>query len=491
MLTKPVILLTIICIYSYTYTAPLEYDIEIKRSTGIAKEFKNQGIFLEDQYQALDLFRLGSTLYLINLNIGSPLQTFSVALDTGSFITWVADKEASGKLHDRTKYNPGVSKYYVKSDDKEIEYASFKIDGYIFSDVISFNDNPGQKPMKLLAGKNLTSPGMDKSPFDGLIGLGRNYDDKISQCNSEYSIIKNLYDQKLISKQIFSFQPVSEDKGKFYIGDYHADFNKDHAKCNLYKGTADAIWACRLSYILIGETTKETFQSKAYKQYQEFIIDSGSEASLAPESAYSYFEQNLFNDLLATGKCQKETKMFTDFFTCPEDFNFDNVPPVYFVLNGYALKISAKHLFLKNNNNFKGKLVFGILFIRGLNLWLMGQPLFYENHILFDYEKSLVAFSGDYKDFSEFTNDNDVDGNKDKDKKDEDKDKKDDDKSKDDKGVDKVTSSDKGIGIGWVFVIVITAVIAVVGIGLIIFCMCMNRKRRLAAQQMSSQSNLL
>jgi hypothetical protein len=408
MLTRPVILLTIFCIVSYTYTAPLEYDIEIKRSTGIVKEFQNQGIFLEDQYPAIDLFRLGSALYLIKLNVGSPLQTFSVALDTGSFITWVADKDAYGVLGARTKYQPGVSKNYVKDGgDQKIQYASFSIDGYIFSDVISFNDNPGQKPMKLLAAKYLLSLGMDKSPFDGLIGLGRNYDDKQSQCNFDYSIIKNLYDQKLISKQVFSFQPVNDEKGKFYIGDYHADFSKDYAKCNLYKGMANMLWACRLSYILIGETTKDTFWSKAYKQYEEFIIDSGSEASLAPESAYSYFEKNLLNGLLASGKCQKETKMLQDVITCPEDSNFDDVPPVYFVLNGYALKISAKHLFLKNNPNFKGKVIFGILFIKGLNLWLMGQPLFYENHILFDYEKSLIAFSGDYKDFTEFTNDND------------------------------------------------------------------------------------
>jgi hypothetical protein len=266
---------------------------------------------------------------LIKLNIGSPLQTFSFALDTGSFITWVADKDAYGKLGDRTKYKPGLSKYYIKGDDKEIEYATFKINGYVFNDVISFDENPGRKSMKLLAAKFLTSPGMDKLYFDGLIGLGRNYNDEGSQSNFEYSIIKNLYDQKRISRRVFSFQPISEDKGKFYIGDYHADFGKDYAKCNLYNGTANMLWTCRLSYVLIGETTRDTFRSKAYKQYEEFVIDSGSEAILAPESASSYFEQNLLKDLVASGKCKKEILMLQEFYTCPEDFNFDNVPPVY------------------------------------------------------------------------------------------------------------------------------------------------------------------
>jgi hypothetical protein len=211
---------------------------------------------------------------LIKLNIGSPLQTFTVNLNTGSFITWVADKEAGYKLEDRTKYQPSVSEYYIKDGEyKEIEYASFSINGYIFSDVISFNDNPGHKPMKLLAAKNFFSRVTVKSPYDGIIGLGRNYDDKQFQCNFEYSIIKNLYDQKLISKQVFSFQPVSQDKGKFYIGDYHADFSKDYAKCNLYlKGVNNMIGTCRLSYILIVKLLKKPSGAKLTSSMKNLLL---------------------------------------------------------------------------------------------------------------------------------------------------------------------------------------------------------------------------
>jgi hypothetical protein len=112
-------------------------------------------------------------------------------------------------------------------------------------------------------------------------------------------------------------------------------------------------------------------------------------------------------DLLASGKCKKEKNIFQDYITCSEDLKVDELPPVYFVLNGYALKISSKYLF-KSGTKLKGKLVFGILFSKGLDNWVMGQPLFYENHILFDHEKNLIAFSGDFGDFTELTSDDDV-----------------------------------------------------------------------------------
>jgi hypothetical protein len=382
----------------------------------IEKQYPTNSIYLEDEYLARDIFRNGGARYLIKLNIGSPSQSFQVYLDTGSFITWVFVGDKKDGIDDKSdesirKYDPSVSKYFSKSNERKkfrVNGTFLRIEGYVLDDVISLGDNPSQKTTKIVGANPPSFAVQGMIPFDGRIGLGRNYEHKESECNSDYSIIKSLFDQKLINKQVFSFKPINQDKGKFYLGDIHTDFSKDFAKCNIFNGQANMLWACRLSHTLIGDNiTKDNFWSKANKHYEEFIIDSSQEFCNAPLTAYKYFEKNILGDLLASGKCEKKSNIFQDYITCSEDLKVDDLPPVYFVLNGYALKISAKYLF-KNGSKFKGKLVFGIVFKKGLDNWVMGQPLFYENHILFDHEKNLIAFSGEYKDFTELTSDDDV-----------------------------------------------------------------------------------
>jgi hypothetical protein len=219
--------------------------------------------------------------------------------------------------------------------------------------------------------------------------------------------LKNLYDQGVINKQIFSFKPVSDEKGKFYIGEYHSDFNKDYAKCNIYdKGNniAKLQWACRLAYIVTGDISKESFLTNAYSQYQDFIIDSGSAVIIAPSDSLSYFTNNLLKGAIEKGECHKYSYQSFKTFICTL-LDVDALPPVYFVLNGYGIKISAKYLFVQGYAS--DKLSFNIIFKDDMEFWLIGQPLFYENHILFDNENNLVAFSGEFKDFTEFTSDKD------------------------------------------------------------------------------------
>jgi hypothetical protein len=404
MSSKTFISLILIYTFSYSSATLLEFDIDIKHSLPNI-ESSNNIIYLDEQIPAFDLFR-SNIHYLIKFNIGSPAQTFELMLDTGSFVTWVAYQKADGKIRDRTKYNPGISKYYSKESDKmkRLMYASYNVFGTIFNDVISFNNNPGSGPMKLLAAEFANSE--VEMDFDGFLGLGRVFNNEIVEfCNPDYSVINNLYNQKLINKRVFSFQPVDEKKGKFYIGDYHPDFAKDNAKCNVYNGQAKSMWTCQLAYIITGEVTKETFLNKAYEQNKEIIIDSGSEATVAPESAAAYFKNGFLKDLLSSKACQEEILQNQPFITCPEDLNINDLPQVYFVLNGFALKVSGKHLFIKNNPHFKGKLLFGIIFAKGLDFWLIGQQLFYENHILFDHDNNVVAFAGEIKNFTEFTTD--------------------------------------------------------------------------------------
>jgi hypothetical protein len=380
--------------------ASLEFDIAIRHLPNNRNLKENA---------AYDLTRNNLTFYLINLNIGSPSQTFNLMLDTGSFVTWVAGTLSYGKLAQRSQYQPYKSKCYISTNEsKNITYAASGVTGYVFNDVISFDNNINMKTIKLV-GAQYAYPDIEID-YDGIIGLGRVYEDSVCECNSDYSILKNLYDQGVINKQIFSFKPVSDEKGKFYIGEYHSDFNKDYAKCNILEKSDNVVnlWTCKLAYILTGDNGNEYFPPGAYSQYKDFVIDSGSAMILAPLESVTYFTTGLLKETFATRECHDESQdQVSTVITCNVALDLYNMPPVYFVLNGYAIKISAKYLFIKDHQDFPDRLLFGIIFVDGLNFWTMGQPIFFENHILFDYENSLIAFYGEYIDYTQFTTDKD------------------------------------------------------------------------------------
>jgi hypothetical protein len=498
MLTRSVITLFLIftSFLSYTNSELLEYDMDIVTTS---YENNNHSIFLE--YLDFDVARLTQTLFVIDGNIGIPYQRFKFTLDTSSYATWVAEISArEGDFGLKQKYIPYKSKYYSsEGQEKYLKYPEYTIRGYELYDVISLSRSMPSKPMKFVgatAGRIRNS-----RDFDGSIGLGRVYNDDSQP--SEFSFIKYLLDQGLITKQVFSFQSLSnKNEGKFYIGEYHSDFKKDYAKCEVPTGTS-TVWGCMLSHVFAGELTKKTFDDGALPVDMGVIITTGTEGIIAPMSLWDYFEHNYFKKFLDSKQCEKVSGPGKIAVTCDKYFPVYDLPPLYIVVNGYGLKLSPVNLFIRGRPGFEDKNICVIIFNDNYSYLLMGQPLFYDNHILFDQEKNLIAFYGDYKEISKLEDEGkgkdddkdkkDDDKHKDEDKdKDGGKDKKDGDKDKDgDKhnDADQASSSGKGLGIGWVLFIVIIIVIVVAGIGLIIFCI--NRKHRLAAQQMSSHSNLI
>jgi hypothetical protein len=382
----------VIFILQHTFPYPLEFDISLKLSSTTNKH----NIYLEqdeETYLENDILRLKEDKhYILNIKIGQPSQNFELVLDTGSCMTWLGENSASGLNH-RKKYNTEISKYFLT--DKEpysLEYDAGEVTGYLFKDVISLDGvvtSTGQR-MKLLAVTGVSMQG--QVSFDGVIGLARIYDEDEYDCKPEFSFITYLLDVGVISHEVFSFKSFDEDKGKLYVGDYHTDFNGDYKICKVISSEDDPfLWTCRLTHLITGDYTESAFDDKALRLTDEFTIDSGSPIIDAPFSALEYFEKTYAEHLYKQG-CEKVVKRKFIFFLCPDDLSFDQIPSVYFFFdNSNFLKISPKYLFIPHSVK-KNKYQFVIFFYKASEFWVAGQPIFYENHILFDMEKQLIAF---------------------------------------------------------------------------------------------------
>jgi hypothetical protein len=394
MLSKSVLLFFLIYSIPHSNSKPLEFDINLKQT----QTLNNINIYLGDEgnYTSSDIVRIQiHKYYVLNLNIGSPSQKFELMLDTGSPILWIAEKSSSGLDH-RTKYDPQTSKYYSTENKKlELFYAAGVVGGYLFKDIVSLTNeiDKNLQPMNMLATTSLVSE--QHVGFDGIIGLSRVYSKEDITTQPEFSFIQHLYDQGLINHKVFSFKSIGEDKGKFYIGDYPSDFNTGYGKCETIDRTTNKhLWTCKLSHVLIGEYDKEAFNNKALSDESEFWIDSGGHLIVAPGSALDYFEKNYASHLYEQG-CTWEDESGAIQFICPNVMNYSRLPSFSFFFNGSSLKIIPRHLFMQHEKK-ADKLLFVIAFIKQLNFWLVGQPVFYDNHILFDMDKQILAFTNHF-----------------------------------------------------------------------------------------------
>jgi hypothetical protein len=379
------ITISVLSVFIYTYSLSnanlLEFDITINEH----KQEDNKIIYLEgDDYSTYDITRTKHYKYFsLNVNIGQPSQTFELMLDTGSCVPWVGADNATGLEH-RKKYYTGISKFYsTEKEPIKLNYGAGSVEGYLFNDFISLGSvTPFQGPMSFVAGSSLRT--RQNVGFDGIIGLGRIYKED-SACKPRQSLIAYLVDQRLVGKKIFSFKSFDKDRGKFYIGGYHSDFNNNKNQCKTINSKRyPNAWTCKLTFIKFGDN--DSFRAHVN---EEVDIDSGSQYISVPLSTDFIFETFYFPFLIKQG-CQYHRSPWQGIVICPDTINFEEIPPIHLFLDDFDLKISAKHLFI-SRPEYPNEYQLAITFDKrpGYSIGVV----FYEYHVLFDMEQQLIAFA--------------------------------------------------------------------------------------------------
>jgi hypothetical protein len=228
--------------------------------------------------------------YFGDIKIGSDLQTFSVIFDTGSNLLWVPSIGCNGCRNYTNKFNSTSSNSFVAfNKTKEIEYELGFINGSYVNDKVYLNEKIHVSNLNFISVFEEQDLGATIS--DGVFGLGR-----INEGNISNSIISQLYEERKITKRVFSFQLMESKLGSFlYIGDLNenkemSEYRNYLRSCNLTPNST--YWECGLSQMSINLNDGQ-INTYDIPHRSPVIFDTGSSYLIIPLNDFTNILQFL------------------------------------------------------------------------------------------------------------------------------------------------------------------------------------------------------
>lgn len=219
--------------------------------------------------------------YLGPVSIGSPAQDFTVVYDTGSSNLWVEASTCSGNgCNAPQKFDTSASSTWKSSDEPlSIQYGSGSIDGSEGTDTVTFANltvaNQG-------VGVITSATGMS-GPMDGILGLAFK---SIAQ-DGALPVVPHLYQQGLISKEVFGVFLGNDTKGEITLGG--VDQARFSGEINYVQLSAEEWFLFNLdSSSVNGQTLpKGSFGSMAA------IADTGTSLLVMPAATFTAFRKQV------------------------------------------------------------------------------------------------------------------------------------------------------------------------------------------------------
>jgi len=213
--------------------------------------------------------------YLGPVTIGTPAQDFTVVYDTGSSNLWVESSTCSGNgCNAPQKFDTSASSTYKTSGQSlSIQYGSGSINGVEATDTVSFANvtvtNQGVGVVNDATGMN--------GPMDGILGLAFQ---AIAQ-DGALPVVPHMYQQGLISKELFGVFLGNNSVGEIVLGD--VDTDRFTGEIQYVSLTAEEWFLFNLDSVSVG--------SKALPKgwSMSAIADTGTSLLVMPSSAFQSF----------------------------------------------------------------------------------------------------------------------------------------------------------------------------------------------------------
>ncbi|KAI8060021.1 aspartic peptidase domain-containing protein [Gongronella butleri] len=180
------------------------------------------------------IFNDQGSQYLLDVNIGTPGQTFTVAMDTGSADLWVPSSQCPASQCPFSRFNSGNSSSFQSSGSSfNIQYGIGSVNGTYAIDTVSvggINVSNQQFGLATSTADILTNPqsssdGTGKSSSmqsNGILGLGYpQLTAQASKTGKPYNpVVFNMVSQNLISQPVFSIymNSLTADSGEIVFG---------------------------------------------------------------------------------------------------------------------------------------------------------------------------------------------------------------------------------------------------------------------------------
>ena len=295
---------------------------------------------------------------LFDINIGSSNTPIKMLFNT--FTT------------NQTLYSNSNRKYALKINEKRNH--SYFTDSITINEIILPN---------FVFDIKLDPTDFDDENIQGELGVGINLEGK-------NDLISILYNNKIIfQKEIIIGQQTILDTYLVTDKYYFANLTDKQDLPNKYHDS----WIVEQSHILTGTSNKELMWNNSEEINARAILDSSSKYIYIP-IGYMNLILDIWN--LNLTKCpitEDESKVKYIECTNTKKEYFNNIKPIYFIFDGYALPFPAVDLF---EDIGEGKFESLVRFRdEDYDIWTFGLPLFKKYKVWLKYEKKLVGFSAE------------------------------------------------------------------------------------------------
>lgn len=312
-------------------------------------------------------------LFMIEVDIGTPAQTFHLLVDTTAFPMWIQANDSISPIEvNQTTYNKSLSTTYKSSNSRLIFlYKDNTCDAKMITDQISIGSLKEfnfEFPLVIEYSSSLKK-------IDGIFGLSRGPvpNEKLKLTNSAIRSSQG-YDQ--LEKNVFSLHFFDSYVPKLFIGREHSDFSRrDHiGSCDSIK-MVNNYWGCQATQILFNDTS----------------IPIGTEVVFDTSIEHIYFPaklKNTFKSILSQKYCREvKEDDSTSYFNCNSLVDY---APFYLALGDTVMKL-PKSMFIKKYES--GRLfVVKVNFSSKYNDIRLGTSIFKYYHILFDERNQKIKF---------------------------------------------------------------------------------------------------
>ena len=286
--------------------------------------------------------------------VGTPPQSMSLILDTGSSWTWIPSIDC--RCHISNRFDPSESSSYQNlSVSQVLEYGKGTVIGVAGFETFRIDNLTANNQIFILSNQDFDMDGLES---DGLLGLGFNW---LAEYNPTF--VENLKNQNQINQSIFSIYLNNYDKknsieSAFTIGGYDAETYGTGKMLTINIDASYGFWLATIKSISCGSSKKKVSNSYG-------LLDTGTTLLYGPWDDVD----PIFNAIKAK---VKKCKVDYDLLFCPCDQGkYNKFPDITFYIDNNPFVISPENYIFYDSG-------YCIPLITGTYdpYWIMGQSFF-------------------------------------------------------------------------------------------------------------------
>ena len=297
--------------------------------------------------------------YCAMIDIGTPPQSLSFVLDTGS--SWIWAPSLDCECHESNKFNASnSSSYETTSMPKRLEYGRGIVIGTLSSETFMIDNYIVTSQDFILS---TTDFDLESLQSDGLLGLG------FRSLSDDYpTIIDNLKTQGQITEAIFSFYLTNNedsDESTFIIGGSEPE---RYGKGKMQTIDINALYGYWLIIIENIKINEHELNSRIYG-----ILDTGSSLISGPDDDVTIILNTISDSI-------KNCEYAYGLLICECSFgNYSNYPDVYFTIANDSFILHPESYLLYDQGYCYVLIESGYA-----NFWIIGQPFFRQFYTVHD-----------------------------------------------------------------------------------------------------------